>query len=80
MRVLNGANTSWYTQILAGVEGVEPSLTEPESAVLPLDDTPVLKAYASCPEWAQVVMLATKALHVNKKATEASISTEKVGR
>ena len=27
---------------LAGVEGVEPSLTEPESAVLPLDDTPVL--------------------------------------
>ena len=26
---------------LAGVEGVEPSLTEPESAVLPLDDTPV---------------------------------------
>ena len=31
------------TCALAGVEGVEPSLTEPESAVLPLDDTPVLE-------------------------------------
>ena len=31
------------TRLLAGVEGVEPSLTEPESAVLPLDDTPVRK-------------------------------------
>ena len=28
--------------MLAGMEGVEPSLTEPESAVLPLDDIPVL--------------------------------------
>ncbi len=27
---------------MAGMEGVEPSLTEPESAVLPLDDIPVL--------------------------------------
>ena len=26
--------------IMAGMEGVEPPLTEPESAVLPLDDTP----------------------------------------
>ena len=25
---------------MAGVEGIEPSHTEPESAVLPLDDTP----------------------------------------
>ncbi len=30
--------------ILAGMEGVEPPLTEPESAVLPLDDTPVTSA------------------------------------
>ena len=30
---------------MAGVEGVEPSLTEPESAVLPLDDTPVQRAH-----------------------------------
>ena len=27
--------------IMAGMEGVEPPLTEPESAVLPLDDIPV---------------------------------------
>jgi hypothetical protein len=27
--------------IMAGMEGVEPSLTEPESAVLPLDDIPM---------------------------------------
>ena len=26
---------------LAGIEGVEPPLTEPESAVLPLDDIPM---------------------------------------
>ena len=31
--------------LMAGVEGVEPSLTEPESAVLPLDDTPVQRAH-----------------------------------
>ena len=31
-------------RVLAGMEGVEPSLTEPESAVLPLDDIPVLVA------------------------------------
>ena len=30
--------------VLAGLEGVEPSLTEPESAVLPLDDSPVRDA------------------------------------
>ena len=29
---------------VAGVEGVEPSHTEPESAVLPLDDTPMCLA------------------------------------
>ena len=27
-------------QIVAGVQGFEPQLTDPESAVLPLDDTP----------------------------------------
>ena len=27
---------------MAGVEGIEPSHTAPETAVLPLDDTPVL--------------------------------------
>lgn len=27
---------------MAGMEGIEPSLTEPESAVLPLDDIPML--------------------------------------
>ena len=30
----------WSVIILTGVEGIEPSHTEPESAVLPLDDTP----------------------------------------
>ena len=30
-----------YTVKMAGVEGVEPSHTVPETAVLPLDDTPV---------------------------------------
>ena len=29
-----------YTVKMAGVEGVEPSHTVPETAVLPLDDTP----------------------------------------
>ena len=29
---------------MAGVEGVEPSHTAPETAVLPLDDTPVICA------------------------------------
>lgn len=28
---------------MAGMEGVEPPLTEPESAVLPLDDIPVMR-------------------------------------
>ncbi len=37
------------SRLLAGVEGVEPSLTEPESAVLPLDDTPVLKPALRAP-------------------------------
>ena len=30
------------TKEMAGVEGVEPSHTAPETAVLPLDDTPVI--------------------------------------
>ncbi len=29
------------TSISAGVHGLEPRLTEPESVVLPLDDTPM---------------------------------------
>ena len=33
--------------IMAGMEGVEPPLTEPESAVLPLDDIPVAALAAS---------------------------------
>ena len=45
--------------IMAGMEGVEPPLTEPESAVLPLDDIPVASrgnpradryTTAQCPE------------------------------
>ena len=30
---------------MVGMEGVEPSHTEPESAVLPLDDIPTLNIY-----------------------------------
>ena len=33
---------------MAGVEGVEPSHTAPEAAVLPLDDTPSDNRCASC--------------------------------
>ena len=33
---------------MAGVEGVEPSHTVPETAVLPLDDTPSATRCASC--------------------------------
>ena len=32
---------------LAGIEGVEPPLTEPESAVLPLDDIPMTASLRS---------------------------------
>ena len=32
---------------LAGVEGVEPSHTAPEAAVLPLDDTPVFPNFSA---------------------------------
>ena len=33
---------------MAGMEGVEPPLTEPESAVLPLDDIPLMHPLRSC--------------------------------
>ena len=36
-----------YTVKMAGVEGVEPSHTVPETAVLPLDDTPMSCALLS---------------------------------
>ena len=32
----------WQFWKMAGVEGIEPSHTAPETAVLPLDDTPTL--------------------------------------
>ncbi len=32
---------------MAGMEGVEPPLTEPESAVLPLDDIPMIASLRS---------------------------------
>lgn len=35
---------------MAGVEGVEPSHTAPETAVLPLDDTPTAPARSSISE------------------------------
>ena len=31
----------WCRQDVAGTEGIEPPLTEPESVVLPLDDVPM---------------------------------------
>ena len=37
-----------YTVKMAGVEGVEPSHTAPETAVLPLDDTPTYCRCVSC--------------------------------
>ena len=48
--------------MLAGMEGVEPSLTEPESAVLPLDDIPVLASWLA--EAAELYMVAVNALAV----------------
>lgn len=35
-----GRSAIFPPSILAGVQGFEPQLTDPESAVLPLDDTP----------------------------------------
>ena len=35
------AKSEKQTAHMAGMEGVEPPLTEPESAVLPLDDIPM---------------------------------------
>ncbi len=37
------------TKRLAGEEGFEPSLTDPESAVLPLDDSPAHQNYSMEP-------------------------------
>ena len=45
----DGATYFAHLEKMAGVEGVEPSHAEPESGVLPLDDTPVLNRCASDP-------------------------------
>ncbi len=37
------------THFMAGEEGFEPSLTDPESAVLPLDDSPAHQDYSMEP-------------------------------
>ena len=42
----DGATFGAVVIVMAGVEGVEPSHTAPETAVLPLDDTPVMCALA----------------------------------
>ena len=43
----DGATFGAVVIVMAGVEGVEPSHTAPETAVLPLDDTPTSLAGAS---------------------------------
>ena len=54
---------------MAGVEGVEPSHAVPETGVLPLDDTPVLRFCAPlgcCPQvQARECILRTRAAFVN---------------
>ncbi len=42
---------------LAGEEGFEPSFTDPESAVLPLDDSPAHQNYSIQPCLEQTVFL-----------------------
>lgn len=50
---------------MAGVEGVEPSHTAPEAAVLPLDDTPVKRHSVCALYWAQDDILEMLAEVVN---------------
>jgi hypothetical protein len=38
---MEGKKRRGYKPLLAGVQGFEPQLTDPESAVLPLNDTPL---------------------------------------
>ena len=42
-----------FCKHLAGEEGFEPSPADPESAVLPLDDSPAQKNYSMTPVWQQ---------------------------
>ena len=41
-----GSSLIRYGSLVAGEEGFEPSFTDPESAVLPLDDSPVRQNYS----------------------------------
>jgi hypothetical protein len=58
-------------EVVAEVEGVEPPLTEPESAVLPLDDTS-MNGRSSFPLQAQVWTIRTCSKLVNKNLKKNS--------